>query len=140
MSIKSQLTEDMKQAMRDHDRVKLDTIRFLISEIKNTEIDHGELSDDAILQLIGRQIKQIKEALVDYEKAGNTEVVATEQTKISVLESYLPSQLSDEELSAIISEVKSEMPDANIGQIIGAVKSKVGAKADGGRIANLVRN
>lgn len=140
MSIKLKLTEDMKQAMRDRDRLKLDTIRFLLAEIKNTEIDQGELSDDSILQLISRQIKQIKETLADYEKAGNTEVVTEEEAKVAVLEDYLPAQLSDEELKTVIDEVKSSMPDANVGQIIGAVKAKAGASADGGRIASLVRS
>lgn len=140
MPIKTKLTEDMKQAMRDRDRLKLDVIRFLLSEIKNTEIDQGELSDDAILQLIGRQIKQIRETLSDYEKAGNSEVIEQEKAKISVLEDYLPSQLNDDELQKIINQIKADQPDANIGQIIGAVKARVGAQADGGRIASLVRN
>lgn len=139
MPIKTQLIEDMKQAMRDHDRTKLETVRFLLAEIKNQEIDRGELTEEDVLQLIGKQVKQIKEAIGGYQQTGNTEAVAEEELKISTLESYLPKQLSDEELKAIVDEIRSSQPDANVGQIIGAVKAKVGAQADGGRIASLVR-
>lgn len=139
MAIKTQLTEDMKQAMRDKNRTRLDAVRYLISEIKNTEIDQGELSDEQVFQLIGKQVKQIKETIADYQKAGRDEIVAQEEEKVAVLEAYLPKQLSDEELTTIVTEVVAQMDDPQMGQVIGAVKSRVGAQADGGRIAAVVR-
>jgi uncharacterized protein YqeY len=139
MSIKIQLTENMKQAMRDKDRLKLDVIRFLLAEIKNNEIDRGELSDEQIFQLISKQIKQIKEVVADYQKVGNTEVAENEQKKVAILEAYLPAQMSEAEILAIIAQAKIDLPDANMGQLIGAVKQKVGALADGGTIAELIK-
>lgn len=139
MSLKTQLTEDMKQAMRDKDRIKLDTVRFLISEIRNTEIDNGEQTDEQIINIIGKQVKQLKETIEDYKKAGSDDIVVQEEAKIAVLESYLPAQLSDTELTAIVDAVIAEMDSPQMGQVIGAVKAKAGAQADGSRIAAIVK-
>lgn len=136
---KAQLLEDMKQAMRDRATVKLQTIRFLLSEIKNVEIDEGELSDEQIDKIIARQIKQMQEALGDLEKSGRTELVAEEQSKIAVLEAYLPQKLSEAELDTIIDQTIQASDHPQMGQIIGQVMQQVGTRADGSTVASRVR-
>ncbi len=140
MDIKSQLTEDMKQAMRDKDTDKLGTIRFLLSEIKNVEIDEGVQDDAGVQKIISRQIKQIRDARSDFERAGRTDLVEQEDAKLAVLEAYLPAQLSDNELEALVDEAIAESADKNMGKIIGAVMQKAAGQADGGRVAAAVRN
>jgi uncharacterized protein YqeY len=140
MDIKSQLTEDMKQAMRDKDTDKLGTIRFLLSEIKNVEIDEGVQDDAGVQKIISRQIKQIRDARSDFERAGRTDLVEQEDAKLAVLEAYLPAQLSDNELEALVDEAIAESVDKNMGKIIGAVMQKAAGQADGGRVAAAVRN
>lgn len=140
MDIKSQLTEDMKQAMRDKDTDKLGTIRFLLSEIKNVEIDEGVQDDAGVQKIISRQIKQIRDARTEFERAGRTDLVEQEDAKLAVLEAYLPAQLSDNELEALVDEAIAESVDKNMGKIIGAVMQKAAGQADGGRVAAAVRN
>lgn len=140
MSFQQRLTEDMKQAMRARDAKKLEVIRFLMAEIKNTQIDKGDLTDEDVIQIIMRQVKQLNEAIADYTKAGRDELVEQEQSKIEILKEYLPAQMSDQELDQAIDEVMSQDSDLNMGQVIGAVKQKVGSAADGSRIAARVKN
>lgn len=139
MSLKQQLTEEMKQAMRDRNSLKLNTIRFLLSEIKNVEIDDGEQDDAGVQRIVMRQIKSIKDAVEDFKKAGRTEIVDEEMQKVTVLEAFLPAQLSDEELLKIAGEVKAATGIDQMGQLIGAVKAKVGDAADGKRVADAVK-
>lgn len=139
MSLQTQLIEDMKQAMKSGDRTRLDAIRFLRSEIKNYEIDHGEQDDSGVLTIVARQIKQINESIEGYEKGGRTDLVAEERAKQAVLEGYMPEQLSDDQLKTIVNEVLAQNPGAQMGPVIGQVMSRVKGKADGGRVSALVR-
>jgi uncharacterized protein len=139
MSIKDQLVRDMKQAMRDRDSARLSVIRFLIAEVKNIEIDQGELDDAGVQKVIARQIKQIKDAVVDYQNAGRDERVAEEQQKVSLLESYLPAQLTDEELVAVVKATVAANPGKKQGEIIREVMAQTAGQADGGRVARLVQ-
>lgn len=139
MSLKQQLTEEMKQAMRDRNSLKLNTIRFLLSEIKNVEIDDGEQDDAGVIKIVARQIKAIKDAVEDFKKADRTDIVDEEMQKVAVLETFLPKQLSDDELLTIARQVKDETGMTVMGPLIGAVKAKVGDQADGQRVAAAVK-
>lgn len=139
MTIQEKLMEDMKQAMRDKNMVKLGVIRFLRSEIKNFEIDNGEQDDEGVLKIITSQVKKMKDAVSEFKKAGRDETVKEEEEKIAFMQEYLPAQMSDEELEAIVSKVIEEAEDKNMGKLIGAVMKEVGGKADGGRVSALVR-
>lgn len=139
MALKAQLMEDMKNAMRAHDSVKLNAIRFLQSDIKNTEIDNGELDDAGVTKVIMKQVKQMNDVIVDYKKADRQDLVEEEQAKIDVLSAYLPKQMSDDDINAIIDRVMAEAAEPNMGQVIGGVMKEVGAQADGGRVSALVR-
>lgn len=139
MNLQEQLMEDMKQAMRDKNIVKLGVIRFLRSEIKNFEIDNGVQDDAGVEKVIATQVKKLKDAVTDFRNAGRDEMVAEEEEKIAIMESYLPEQLSDEELDAIVSKVVESAEDKNMGKLIGAAMKEVAGKADGSRVSALVR-
>lgn len=136
---KAQLTEDMKTAMKARDQVRLDTIRYVLSRIKNVEIDSGELDEAAVQQVVAKVVKETKESITEYTKGGRTDLADADAAKAKILETYLPQQLSDQELRTIITEVIQEQPDLQFGQIIGAVNKKTLGRADGSRVAALVK-
>jgi hypothetical protein len=139
MSLKDQLMEEMKNAMRAKDTVRLGVIRFLRSEIKNIEIDHGDQDDAGVLKIIAKQVKSMKDANNEYLKGGREDLVEDNNTKIKILEEYLPQQLSDEELEAIVKKVVDSAEEKHMGKIIGSVMKEVDGKADGGRVSQMVR-
>jgi uncharacterized protein len=139
MNLQTQLTEEMKQAMRDRDMVKLGVIRYLRSEIKNHEIDHGEQDDAGIQKIIASEVKKVKDALADFKKAGRDELVDQEEAKIAIMEEYLPEQMSDDDLVVVIDRVIAESDEKHMGKIIGAVMKEVAGKADGGRVSQLIK-
>lgn len=139
MSLKDKLMEDMKNAMRAKDSVRLGVVRFLRSEIKNIEIDHGDQNDSDILKIIARQVKSMKDANNDYLKGDRQDLIDDNNTKIAILEEYLPKQLSDEELKKIVQSVIDSTGEKHMGKIIGQVVKQVEGKADGGRISQMVR-
>lgn len=139
MPFKDKLMEEMKNAMRAHDTVRLGVIRFLMAQIKNVEIDAGPQSDAQIEDIIRKQIKQMKEAVADYERGGRSDLVAEESEKITILQAYLPEMMSSQELATIVDRVISENPGMQMGQVIGAVKQATQGKADGSEIAQLVK-
>lgn len=146
MNLKDQLVDDMKQAMKSKDTVKLGVIRFLRSEIKNFEIDNGEQDDKGVIKIITSQTKKIRDALTDFRSAGRDDLVSEEEAKVAILESYLPQQMSDEDLREIVSKIVDEtearegaLGYKNIGKLIGAVVKAVDGKADGGRVSAMVK-
>jgi hypothetical protein len=137
MSLKAQLIQEMKNAMKAGDQLRLDVIRLLRAQIKNVEIDQGELDDAGVQKIVQQQIKQWKDALLDYKKGNRSDLVEETQQKIKILKSYLPQQLSDEELKAKIQQIQEET-GLEAGPLIGKVKQAVGNQAEGSRIAQLV--
>ncbi len=139
MSLKSQLTEDMKTAMKAHDSVRLNTIRFMISEIRNFEIDNGEQDDASVQKLMAKQVKQMKDAMTEFAQGGRQDLVDEEMVKVKILEAYLPQQMSDEDLQAIVDRVVSSATDKNMGMLMGQVMKEVAGQADGGRVSAMVK-
>ncbi len=139
MTLQEQLMEEMKQAMRDRATVKLGVIRFLRSEIKNAEIDAGPLDDAAVLKVIHRQIKQMQEAAEQFSNGGRSDLAVQEQEKIAVLQAYVPPQLSDAELAAIVAKAVSESPEPSIKTIMPVVMAQVSGRADGRRVSQAVQ-
>ena len=147
-SLLEQITEDLKSAMRAKDKVRLRTLRSLRAAITNKEIDKrqegegGELEDQEQLALVRKQVKQRKDSIEQYEKAGRDDLVEKEQAEIDVLEDYLPQPLTDEELeeklSAIIDEVGAETM-ADMGPVMGRAMSELRGRADGSRVQQVVR-
>lgn len=140
MNLQEQLMEDMKQAMRDKNMLKLGVIRLLRSEIKNFEIDNGPQDDAGVQKVIASQVKKMKDALIEFKNAGRDDIVADEEAKLVIMEAYLPQQLSDEELETIVTRVVAAAEDKNMGKLIGVVMKEVAGKADGNRVSALVRS
>lgn len=135
-----QLREDMKLAMKAHDSNKLNTIRFLLAEVRNVEIDKGVQTDEQIQNLIRKQIKQMQETNEQYKTGGREDLIEDNNAKITVLEAYIPAAMSAEELGAIVAEVIAANPGQAMGPIIGQVRAKTGGRADGGAIAEAVKS
>ena len=137
--LKDQLVEDMKNAMRAHDSVRLGVIRFLLSELKNFEIDNGPQDEAGVQKIIAREIKKVKDAIVDFERGHRQDLVDQETVKIAMMEAYLPQQMSDADLKAVVDQVVAAADKKDFGNVMKAVMAQVQGKADGGRVSGLVK-
>ena len=145
MSIKDLLTEDMKQAMKDKEsgKLRLSVIRMARANIKNIEIDEKrELNDDEVLSVLVKEVKMRQDSLEEFAKAGREELVEQAKQEIAILRKYLPEQLSDEELRALVEEAVAETGAAgpkDMGKVMAALMPKTRGRADGKRINTMVR-
>lgn len=143
MSLKNQITEDMKNAMRAKDTAKLGTIRLLQAAIKQREVDERiELDDAAVVGVIEKMLKQRRDSIAAYEGAGRNDLADAEKFEVSVLQAYMPQQLSEAEIDVIIEKVIAETGAAgakDMGKVVGAVKPLVAGKADMGKVSALIK-
>ena len=144
MSIKEQLTADMKEAMKSHDKDRLSVIRFVRGAIRQAEIDggHKELSDEDVIGVISKEVKMRKDSIEEFEKGGRVDLVAKTQAEIGVLMKYLPAQLSEEEVRALVAEAVEKTgakEPKDMGKVMGALMPKVKGRADGKLVNQLVR-
>ena len=143
MSLKEQLKEDLKTAMRDKEVVKRDSIRTINTMIKQVEVDERrEIDDEEVIKLIQRGIKQREEAITQYSAASRDDLVQKEQEQVDVFMLYLPKQLSDEELENGMKEIISEVGATSLkdmGKVMGAASKKFAGVADGKRINEMVK-
>ena len=143
MTLKERITEDMKTAMRSGEKDRLAVIRLLQAAIKQREVDERITLDDAqVTSVLEKMIKQRKESVVAFEKGGRADLVSKENAEIAVLQPYLPAQLSDAELDAIIGEAIAATGAASIkdmGKVMGVVKSKAAGKADMGAVGARIK-
>ena len=143
MSLKDKLKQDLKEAMRNKDINKRDSIRAINTMIKQVEVDERRvLSDNDIIKLIQKGIKQRQEAIEQYKSANRSDLVEKEESQIKVFESYLPKQLSDEELEEKVKEIIKEIGATSLkdmGKIMPLAKEKIGLSADGKRINQVVK-
>lgn len=143
MSLKQQITDDMKNAMRAKDTERLGTIRLLTAAIKQKEVDERiELDDAAVIAVIDKMVKQRKDSITAFEQGGRADLAAKEQAELTVLSAYLPSRLSAEEIStevkAIVAELGASGP-GDMGKVMGAVKARLAGKADMGQVSAAVK-
>ena len=143
MSLKEKLNEDLKQAMRDKEVVKRDSIRAINTMIKQIEVDERRVLDDAeIIKLIQRGIKQREEAISQYRAASRDDLVQKEQEQVDVFMLYLPKQLSDVGLENGMKEIISEVGATSLkdmGKVMGVASKKFAGVADGKRINEMVK-
>ena len=143
MTLKERITEDMKTAMRSGEKDRLSVIRLLQAAIKQREVDERITLDDAqVTAVLEKMIKQRKESIVAFEKCARADLVAKESAEITVLTPYLPAQLSDAELDALIADAISSTGAASIkdmGKVMGLVKSKAAGKADMGAVGARIK-
>jgi len=143
MSLKEQITEDMKTAMRAKDTARLGTIRLLQAAMKQKEVDERvELDDTAVIAIVDKLIKQRKDSVSAYVQANRQDLADQESSEIKVLEAYLPQRLSPEEIQAavkaIVAQVGASGP-GDMGKVMGAVKAQLAGKADMGLVSAAVK-
>ncbi|MBU3613666.1 GatB/YqeY domain-containing protein [Polynucleobacter sp. Latsch14-2] len=143
MSIKDQVTEDMKTAMRAKEVARLGAIRLLLAAIKQREVDERVVVDDAgVIAIVEKMIKQRKDSISQFEKAGRDDLVAIEVGEMAILQDYLPAQLSDAEVEAAVAAAVSSTGATgpqDMGKVIGALKAQLAGKADMGKVSALVK-
>ncbi|MGO0060519.1 GatB/YqeY domain-containing protein [Brevibacillus fluminis] len=142
MSVMERLNQDLKQAMKDKAATKLSVIRMVKAAIKNEEINKGSLlSEDEELSILTRELKQRRESLQEFEKAGREDLAEKIREEIIVLTSYMPAQLSEDEIRQIATEVISQVGASSkkeMGKVMGAMMPKVKGKADGNLVQKIV--
>jgi len=143
MSLKEQISAEMKQAMRDKDAHKLGTIRLLMSAMKQKEVDERiEITDAHIIAIVEKMIKQRKDSIAQFQLAAREDLVANETQEMKVLEQYLPAQLSEEEVLAAVKNAVAESGATgpqDMGKVIGLLKPLLAGKADMGKVSGLVK-
>jgi uncharacterized protein len=142
MELKQMLLSDLKGAMKSKDSLKVDTLRLIISEIKNREIDlREELGDEAIIALLTTQIKKRKEAAGMFEKGGRTDLKEKEEKEIVIIQVYLPEQVGEEELrqriQAVVAETGAQGPK-DMGKVMKVVVPEFKGRAEGDQIRSIV--
>jgi len=143
MSLKARITEDMKSAMRAGEKQTLATIRLLQAAIKQREVDERIQLDDAqVLSVLEKMVKQRRESITQFEAGGRADLVAGEQAELVVLQGYLPEQLTEAELTALINSAIASTGAASIkdmGKVMGVVKGQAAGRADMGKVGALIK-
>lgn len=143
MTLKEQILEDIKHYMKEKDNVALNAVRMLKSDVKNAEIAAiKELDDEGIIKVVASSIKKRKDSAEIYIKNGRQDLADKELAEIKVLEKYLPAQLDDEAIKAVINEVIACLDDnmkKNFGAVMKNVMAKVGSSAEGKRVSELIK-
>ena len=143
MSLLERLNSDIKQAMKNKEKDKLTTIRMIKASIQNEAIKLGhELSEEEEVTVLSREVKQRKDSLHEFEKAGREDLAEKIRTELQYVELYMPEQLSEEEVTEIVKQAISETgasSKAEMGKVMSAVMPKVKGKADGSLVNKLVQ-
>ena len=143
MSLKDQITDDMKAAMRAKDTAKLGTIRLILAELKRKEVDERiELNDTQVVAVVEKMIKQRKDSISQYEAAGRQDLADVEKAEMAVLSSYMPASLSDEEVAAEVKaavEASGATGPQDMGKVIAILRPKLAGRADMGAVSGLVK-
>jgi uncharacterized protein YqeY len=143
MTLKEQITEDMKTAMRAKDVERLGTIRLLLAAIKQKEVDDRVMQDDvAVVAIVDKLIKQRKDSIEAFQKAARTDLADKEAAEMKILQAYLPARMSAEEVSAAVEAIVTELGAAgpgDMGKVMAAVKAQLTGKADMGQVSAAVK-
>ena len=141
--LRIQLQDEMKAAMKSGDKRRLSTIRLILAAIKQREVDERiELDDAQVLLVLDKMVKQRRDSVEQFEKAGRTELADQEKFEIGIIQEYLPAQLSEDEISAMITEAITA-PGAesmkDMGKVMGMLKPKLQGRADMGAVGGLIK-
>jgi uncharacterized protein YqeY len=143
MNLSERLTDDMKQAMKNQDKFKLTVIRMMRASVKNLEIDlKRPLDDNEVLDILSREIKQRKDSLQEFKKAGRDDLVADLVVEIEIISQYLPEQLTEEEIQEIVTQTIHELgasSKADMGKVMSALLPKTKGRADGKLVNQFVQ-
>ena len=143
MSLKAQITEDMKAAMRAKESTRLATIRLILAEIKRKEVDEQiELDDTQTLAIVEKMIKQRKDSITQFEAGGRADLAEIEKGELAILSAYMPAGLSDEEIAAEVAAAVASLGAAgpqDMGKVMGVLKPKLAGRADMTVVSGLVK-
>ena len=143
MTLKAQISEDMKSAMRAKESTRLGTIRLLQAAMKQREVDERiELSDADVISIIEKMLKQRRDSIAAYESAKRVDLADVEKAEVLVLQAYLPKQLTEEEVAALLEKVVADTGATSMkdmGKVMAAIKPLVAGKADMGKISGLIK-
>ena len=143
MTLKERITEDMKAAMRASEKERLSTIRMVQAAIQQREVDERIKLDDAqVIAVLEKMVKQRRESIVAFEQGGRADLADKEKTEIALLQSYLPAQLSEAEVDALINEAIASTGAASMkdmGKVMGVVKAKAAGRADMGAVSARIK-
>ena len=143
MALRDQLNEDIKSAMKARETERLNALRLLSAAVKQREVDERITLDDAgVVAVIEKMIKQRKDSISQYEKAARQDLADKEKYEISVIEAYMPQQLSAAEVDAIVADAiaaTGAKSAADMGKVMGVVKPKLAGRADMGKVSGLVK-
>lgn len=144
MTLKERLQEDLKAAMKNKDSLRLSVIRLAKSAITNLEINRGhELIDSEVIEVLSKEAKQRQDSMHEFEKAGRNDIVETLKMELKIIQEYLPAQLTEDELKAIIGETIREtgaVSKKEMGKVMAALMPKVKGKADGKLVNQIVNS
>jgi uncharacterized protein YqeY len=143
MTLKEQITEDMKTAMRAKDVERLGTIRLLLAAIKQKEVDDRVMQDDvAVVAIVDKLIKQRKDSIEAFQKAARIDLADKEAAEMKILQAYLPARMSAEEVSVAVKGIVTELGakgPGDMGKVMAAVKAQLTGKADMGQVSAAVK-
>ena len=143
MSLKQQITEDMKSAMRAKETARLGAIRLLLAAMKQREVDERiELTDADVVAIIEKMLKQRRDSISQYKAANRQDLVDVEEFEVTVLQTYMPQQLSEADVIAAIAEAIAATGAAgpqDMGKVMGVVKPKLAGRADMGKVSGLIK-
>lgn len=142
--LKTRITDDVKTAMREKDKARLATLRLITAAIKQKEVDERtELNDEQVVAILEKMLKQRKDSIEQFEKAGRNELADQEKSEIEIIQVYMPEQLSDDEIESLIKEAiastgAESMKD--MGKVMGQLKPKLAGKADMGAVSGKIKS
>ncbi len=143
MSLKDRILQDVKDAMRARDKPRLATIRLITATIKQQEVDERiELNDAQVLALLDKMCKQRRESISQFEKAGRDDLIAQEESELALIQTYLPEQLGEDEITALIDAAMADTGATSIkdmGKVMGQLKPKLQGRADMGAVSALIK-
>lgn len=141
--LKTRINDDVKTAMREKDKARLATLRLITAAIKQKEVDERtELNDEQVVAILEKMLKQRKDSIEQFEKAGRDELAAQEKSEVEIIQAYMPEQLSDEEIETLIKEAitatgAESMKD--MGKVMGQLKAKLAGRADMGAVSGKIK-
>lgn len=141
--LKTRILDDVKAAMKAQDKPRLATLRLITAAIKQREVDERiEMDDTQVLSVLEKMIKQRRDSITQYEKAGRQELADQEKSEIAIIEDYMPEGLSDEEILAMVESAITETGAASIrdmGKVMGLLKPQLSGRADMGKVGGLIK-
>jgi uncharacterized protein YqeY len=143
MSIKDRIQQDMKDAMRAKEKERLATIRLILAAVKQREVDERvELDDEQVIVVLDKMVKQRRESITQFEKAGRDDLVAKEQAELEVIHDYLPAALSEDEIMQLVDaalEATGASSIKDMGKVMGQLKPKLQGRADMGAVSAMIK-